>query len=115
MLEESVPQTTSAELYNPAIGTWAVTGSLVARRYGPTATLLNNGKVLVTGGSTSGGAVLASAELYDPLSGSWTLTGFMISAREYHTAILLQDGKVLVAAGFLLTRAPVGSPVANST
>ena len=46
------------------------TGSLATARVGHTATMLNNGKVLVAGGSSTG--TLDSAELYDPATGTWT-------------------------------------------
>src|SRR5204862_349242 len=62
----------SAELYDPASGSWTATNPLAAVRYEHTATLLPNGKILVAGGFGNGGSVLASAELYDPASGSWT-------------------------------------------
>ena len=54
----------SAELYDPASGTWTAIGSLTTARYQHTATLLPNGKVLVAGGGGTSGA-LSSAELYD--------------------------------------------------
>jgi len=41
---------TNAEVYNPASGTWTVTGSLNTGRSAHTATLLTNGQVLVVGG-----------------------------------------------------------------
>ena len=89
----------SAELYDPADGTWTPTGSPANPRSRHTATLLPNGKVLVAGG-LAGFNSLASAELYDPASGTWTPTGSLNAARYSHTATLLPDGKVLVAGGF---------------
>jgi Kelch motif len=71
----------SAELFDPAAGSWSATGSLNTARRGQTATLLANGKVLVVGGVDSGQNPLASAELYDPPSGTWTVTGSLITAR----------------------------------
>jgi hypothetical protein len=57
-----IGDTTSAELYDEASGTWSETASLT-RRSGHTSTLLPNGKVLVAGGDYP--SYLASAELYD--------------------------------------------------
>ena len=63
------------------------------------ATILSNGKVLVTGGVNSGGA-LNSAELYDPSTGNWTTTRNMSVARYGHTATILSNGTVLVTGGY---------------
>jgi WD40 repeat protein len=92
----------SAELYDPATGTWSITGSLNTPRAYHTATLLQNGKVLVAGGFNAfpRNIALNSAELYDPATGTWSVTGSLNTARSSPTASLLANGKVLVAGGF---------------
>ena len=68
-----------------------------------TATLLENGEVLVAGGFASCDddfcVDLKSAELYDPVTGRWLHTAAMKVAREQQTATMLPNGDVLVAGG----------------
>ena len=52
--------------WDPASNTWALAGSMASPRYDHAATLLQNGRVLVTGGTDGQGNYLATAELYDP-------------------------------------------------
>jgi len=68
-------------------------------RFGHTATLLPDGRLLVTGGADGTYHTLASAERFDPATGVWTPMPDMHTSRFWHTATLLPNGRLLVAGG----------------
>ena len=85
----------TAELYDPASGTWSEAGKMTKGHADHTATLLSDGRVLVTGGRGK----VASTEIYDPATNTWSAAGSMSEWRVDHTATLLSDGRVLVTGG----------------
>jgi Galactose oxidase, central domain len=91
----SAPTGSAAAQFTP-------TGAMTAGRDGPTATLLEDGKVLVAGGKVAQGlaeTATPTAELYDPARGKFSPTGSMAAGRWGHTATRLEDGRVLVVGG----------------
>ena len=70
-------------------------------RSGHTATLLQDGKVLIAGGMRRNQDFYSSAELFDPASGKFQATGGMTIARVGHAAVLLRSGNVLIVGGWV--------------
>jgi hypothetical protein len=85
---------------------------MTASRAAHTATLLPDGRVLITGGLTG----LASTEIFDPTTETFTPAGNLSVARAGHSATLLSNGKVLIAGGYngsYLASAELYDPVAK--
>ncbi|MBW2535136.1 MAG: hypothetical protein JRI55_26825, partial [Deltaproteobacteria bacterium] len=89
----------TAEIFDPATEqTIPVDEEMSESRGWYDATLLPDGRVLVTGGWTGVG-YRSSAELFDPVSRTWERVEDLHSPRWNHTSALLPDGRVLVVGG----------------
>ncbi|MBI4911893.1 MAG: putative Ig domain-containing protein [Acidobacteria bacterium] len=90
--------TAAAEMFNPVSGQFQSTSPLPYPMSVPTATTLQNGKVLVV--TVPWPPQPSSALLFDPGTQAFTPTGTLATPRVHHSATLLQNGKVLVAGGW---------------
>jgi len=99
------PPVSTAEVIDLNAGSpaWSSVGSMANARRQMNATILPNGKVLVTGGTSGSGfsnpvGAVLSAELWNPATGNFSTMASQQNARLYHsTAILLPDGRVVSA------------------
>ena len=93
----------SAEVWDPARGTFSPAGSPPETGYGTSTTALSDGRVLIVGGCIGDQGcerLLASAEVWDPETESFSPAGEMAVTRWSHTATALPDGRVLVVGGW---------------
>ena len=93
----------STEIYDPTKGTFAAAADLTVKRHKHAAALLEDGRVLIVGGSDerdSRGAY-STAEVYDSKTGRYTRIGNMNLARYklQGTSVVLRNGKILIAGG----------------
>jgi hypothetical protein len=96
--------TGAAEVYDPIEGSTLPTGSLHLARGFHAATLLADGRVLVSGGWVGRTAArVVSTEVWDPATGEFSPAGDLRAARAKHAAVLLVDGRVLVLGGMDFT------------
>jgi N-acetylneuraminic acid mutarotase len=111
MLLAILASPTSAEIKT---GSWSAAAAMHTARGAHTATLLRDGRVLVTGGYQWENITLQSSELYDPASGTWMSAPDMNVPRSGHLAVLLHDGRVLVMGGWGLNSAELFDPLTNT-
>jgi len=91
----------STEFYDPQTQTFTPGPTLTQKRSTHTATLLQDGRVLVTGGYPvyGPGVASATAEVWDPTTNAFTAVSAPGMGRTLHTATLLNNGKVMVVGG----------------
>lgn len=98
-------------IYDSNTSAYTTVASMNVARSKHSITLLDNGRILVTGGNQ--GAAVATCELYDPTLNVWIVLPTMSVARFGHIAVKLNDGRVLVTGGGSAT-AEIYNPTANT-
>ncbi|MEM7305309.1 MAG: kelch repeat-containing protein [Planctomycetota bacterium] len=97
----------STELYDPLTRTFSPGPQMLQERALHSATLLEDGRVLLAGGLDSSGVCSRTCELYDPATKTLTQTGDLSVERADHSATLLDDGRVLLVGGLQDYQNPV--------
>lgn len=109
------------QFYNVSTKKFEIGPDLNYPRTDATATLLKNGKILITGGDDIYYIEYAKRnipnELYNPITGKFEVGPKLNISRRYHSAILLKDGRVLIVGGVgkggFLSEAEIYNPKTN--
>jgi len=103
----------SSEIYNPVSKTFSYRHMFTAKS-GHTTSLLDNGKVLITGGMANPSTNISNVELYDPFTNGIIKAPAMSTVRSHHTATKLRDGRVLILGGLTGTGTVSSGEMYNS-
>jgi hypothetical protein len=90
-----------AQVAYPAVldPSWSTTASMSRTRWQAATSTLPNGRVLVSGGETTGNITTRTAEIYDTTSRTWATTASMSTARQQHRSVRIANGTVMVTGG----------------
>lgn len=89
---------TACEIYDPITEKWIRAASINIARYNHTATLLEDGKVMVAGGFGNS-LELRSSEIYNPIDNTWIVCDSLNEPRSQASSILLPNGNVFISGG----------------
>lgn len=102
------------QIFDPASMSFAEAGPMVTPLTQAKLALLQDGRVLVAGGTPTDTTAVARAELFDPATGSFSVTGAMVTPRAYQSMTTLADGRVLVMGGDNVGTAEIYDPATGS-
>lgn len=89
----------NVEIYDPNTSLWASAPSMSQKRIGHTATLLEDGRVLIVGGTYNNSNGTASVDLFDPVTEQWQANPPIKQGRSGHAAQMLPNGKIIIFGG----------------
>ncbi len=89
------------DIYDPNTDKWSIGAPMKISRDWHTATLLNDGRMLIAGGYNDS-LEINNCEIYNPQNNTWVTASPMIEKRHTHAAILLNNGNVFVSGGGIL-------------
>ena len=95
---------TDCQIYDQQLRVWLVAGDMNSTRSNHSATLLQDGSVLVVGGarldeSTYNHVAISTVERFDPETLTWQSAASLPNPSRNHTTTLMNDGRVLFVGG----------------